>query len=300
MRMAVTGSTGQLARALARRAAGAGVTLLPLARPDFDLEQDDGIANAIVAAAPDIVVNAAAYTAVDRAESEPERAFAINGHGAGLVASAAHMIGVPVIQISTDYVFDGSGDQPWQEEDRTAPVNLYGASKLAGEQAVAKANPRHAILRTSWVYAAEGANFLRTMLRLAAAQDKVRVVQDQTGAPTLADDLADAVLTVAKRLRRDVDDPKLTGIFHVTGAGHCNWAGFATEIFRLSGIRGGPVAQVMPIPARDYPTPARRPGNSRLDCRKIAAVHGVEMPEWHSALARCMDEVAQLEQWRAT
>lgn len=292
MRIVVTGQAGQVVSAMLAQAGRHGVTVVAAGRPGVDLAEPSGIAPALAALKPDVVVNAAAYTAVDQAESDYDMALAVNGAGAGAVARAAAALGVPVIQISTDYVFDGSKTGQYVETDPVAPVNAYGRSKLAGEEAVAAATPNHAILRTSWVYAATGKNFVLTMLRLAETRPALTVVGDQHGAPTYAPDIADAVIGVARNLLARPDDAKLRGVFHMTGGGETTWAEFAQEIFRLSALRGGASASVTPIPASAYPTPARRPANSRLDCRKLASAHGVSMPDWRDALARCMDVVS--------
>lgn len=294
MRLLVTGVSGQIATALAACAAtDADLTVLPLGRPALDLAAPGNAAGLLRALRPDVVVNAAAYTAVDQAESEPDLAFRINRDGAGAIAAGAAMLGVPIVQLSTDYVFDGAKPAPYAESDPVGPVSVYGRSKRAGEEAVAGANPDHAILRTSWVYAAEGKNFVRTMLRLAASRPEVAVVADQRGAPTYAPDIAAAVVKVARNLLAEPAGAELRGIFHMTGAGETTWAGFAEEIFLGSAVRGGPSARVTPIATADYPTPAKRPANSRLDCAKLGAVHGIVLPHWRDALSRCMDRLSQ-------
>lgn len=280
MRLIVTGRAGQVATALAERGAAAGVEVIGVGRPEFDLA-DAGNAQAILAAArPDGIVSAAAYTAVDKAETDSEAAWAVNAAGPGHVAAAAARLGVPIIHISTDYVFDGSKGSPYVETDATAPLGVYGASKLAGEQAVSAATPDHAILRTAWVYSPFGNNFLKTMLRLAADRSELRVVDDQVGNPTSALDIADAVIGVARNMMARPDDAGLRGIFHMTGSGEGSWADFAGEIFALSAARGGPSARVTPIPSSEYPTPARRPANSRLSSALLANVHNIFMPDW--------------------
>ena len=292
MRIAVTGRGGQLANAMLERASGMpDVTLLAFVRAAFDLTRPEAMLPELRKVRPDIIVNAAAYTAVDKAESEPDLAMAVNGAGAGAVAAAARALGVPIVQISTDYVFDGAKPTPYVEDDPTGPLNAYGRSKLAGEQAVAAANPDHAVLRTSWVYAAEGKNFLRTMLTLAETRPELRIVADQHGAPGYAPDLADAVLTVCRNMLAAPDDQSLRGIFHMTGSGEASWADFAEAIFAGSATRGGPASKVVPIPSTDYPTPAARPRNSRLDCGKLARTHGVTLPDWRDGLERCLDRV---------
>lgn len=288
MRVVVTGRHGQLATALAERAGARGVSLIACGRPECDLSHPQGVAAALSTHRPDLIVNAAAYTAVDQAESDQAAALAINGAGAGAVAEAAAALGIPVIQLSTDYVFDGTKTTPYVENDPVKPINAYGISKLAGEHAVAGTTANHVILRTSWVYAAEGRNFVRTMLRLAEGRDSVTVVSDQHGAPSYAPDIAEAIFDIARNLIERPTDAALRGIFHMTGGGQTTWAGFAEEIFRLSAARGGARARVVPILSRDYPTPARRPANSRLDSARLKSIHGVAMPDWRDALERCM------------
>jgi dTDP-4-dehydrorhamnose reductase len=297
MRVIITGRHGQLATALAERAAGRGVTLVACGRPELDLEHPASIAPALSGLTPDIIINAAAWTAVDRAESEPERAHAINAAAAGAVATTAAMLGVPVIQISTDYVFDGSATTRYQESDPVAPLGVYGQSKLAGERAVMAATGDHAILRTSWVFSATGQNFVRTMLRLAETRSEISVVADQIGRPTPADDLADAVLDVAANLLAKRGEPAMRGIFHVGGTGDAtSWADFAEAIFAERGRRGGSAVSVRPIGTADYPTPARRPAWSVLDGARLKETHGIILPDWRIGLARCMDRLMTTEQ----
>ncbi|SNB51644.1 dTDP-4-dehydrorhamnose reductase [Rhodoblastus acidophilus] len=289
LRLVVTGREGQVTRAL-QALAGPDLDVIALGRETFDLAAE-GDATAIFAAAkPDVIVNAGAYTAVDKAESERDLAFAINGRGAGRVAQAAAALNIPVIQISTDYVFDGAGETPWLESAPTGPVGVYGASKLAGEAAVRAATPNHAILRTCWVYAPWGANFVKTMLRLAETRQELRVVADQNGAPTSALDIAEGVVAVARNLAAR-PDANLRGVFHLAAQGVTNWADFAREIFAQSLARGGPSASVVSIPSRDYPTPAARPLNSRLSTDKLAQAHGVRLPDWRDSLTRVMDQL---------
>lgn len=283
MRIAVTGRNGQVVRSLLERGAAARHEVVALGRPELDLAGEAAaILDAIDAARPDIVVSAAAYTAVDKAEVEPELAFAINERGAGAVARAARLLGVPLIHLSTDYVFDGAKEGPYVEEDATEPTGVYGKSKLAGEAAVQVEQANSAILRTAWVYSPFGANFIKTMLRLASDRDQISVVADQRGNPTSALDIAEGVLAVAANLVRDTD-PELRGIFHMTAAGEASWAEFAEAVFDSAGRRGGPHANVKHITTAEYPTPARRPANSRLDCGKIARAHGIRLADWRSS-----------------
>ena len=294
MRLVVTGREGQVATALALAGGRHGVEVVRLGRPDLDLERLETIAPALRAARPDVVVSAAAYTAVDQAESEPERAHQVNALAPGRLAEVAAELGAPVLHLSTDYVFDGRKPSPYVETDATGPVTVYGASKLAGELAVIRANPRHAILRTAWVYAPRGKNFVRTMLRLAETRDEVGVVGDQLGCPTSAEDIADGVLEIARSLR---GGEGLPGLYHMAGMGEASWAEFAAAIFEASKSRGGPSARVKAIATRDYPTPAARPANSRLDCARVKAVFGVALPPWREALGRCLDTLATEHGW---
>jgi dTDP-4-dehydrorhamnose reductase len=291
LRIVVTGLCGQVARALQYRA-GELLDVIAVGRPDFDLGALTDPTPLFAAMRPDVIVNAAAYTAVDQAETDREAALAINGAGAGAVARAAAELGAPIIQLSTDYVFDGAATRPYREDDPTAPINFYGRSKLAGEEAVRAATPNHAILRTSWVYAPEGQNFLRTMLRLAGDRDEIRVVADQHGTPTSALDIAAAIEQVARNLVANPDAPLLRGLFHLTDSGVTTWAGFAAEIFTISAESGGPRARVVPIATSDYPTPARRPARSQLDTTKITRVHNLRPKPWTQALREAMGKLA--------
>jgi dTDP-4-dehydrorhamnose reductase len=257
--------------------------IIALGRPLLDLADPSTVLPAMESARPDIIVSAAAYTAVDRAEEEADAAYAINAAGAGAVAQAASALGVPVIHLSTDYVFNGRKDSPYLETDSTDPLGVYGASKLAGENAVQAACADSVILRTAWVYSPFGNNFVKTMLRLAEQRDELGVVADQIGNPTSALDIADGVLAVARNLLDD-SAPSLRGVFHMTGAGEASWAEFATAIFTASQERGGPAARVKAITTAEYPTPAPRPGNSRLDCSKLEQMHGVRLPQWRGSM----------------
>jgi dTDP-4-dehydrorhamnose reductase len=279
MRIAVTGKQGQVVQSLLTLGAARGIDVVAIGRPEMDLTDASSVEAAIEAARADIVVSAAAYTAVDKAESEPDLAFAVNAAGAGLVSQAAKRMQIPIIHLSTDYVFGGDKPSPYVETDPNAPISVYGRSKLEGERLVAAANADHAILRTAWVYSPFGANFLKTMLRLAETRDQLRVVDDQRGCPTSALDIADAILAIASRLVTDTD-PALRGVFHLTGSGEATWADFAEEIFRQSQALGRPSALVEHITTAEYPTPARRPANSRLSGEKLATIYGVRLPDW--------------------
>lgn len=287
MRIAVTGQAGQIVLAMLERAP-AGASVVALGRPGLDLERLETIAPALAAARPDIVVNAAAYTAVDLAESERDIAMRVNGESAGTVAAAAAGLGVPMIQISTDYVFDGALDRPYREDDAVGPISAYGESKLAGDRAVASATENHAILRTAWVYSPFGKNFVKTMLRLAQTRDEVGVVADQAGCPTNALDIADAIFAVAKNLLARPQERSLRGVFHMSAQGEAVWADVAEAIFAELMAAGAKPVTVRRIATSDYPTPARRPANSRLDCGRLAAIHGVSLPQWRGSLRACV------------
>ncbi|GFE77065.1 dTDP-4-dehydrorhamnose reductase [Novosphingobium sp. TCA1] len=292
MRIAVTGRSGQVVSCLHERGKAAGHEVIALGRPELDLADPASVHRAIVAARPDVVVSAAAYTAVDKAESEAGMAHAINAAGAGAVADAARELQVPLIHLSTDYVFDGRLDRPYVEDDPTGPTGIYGASKLAGEEAVLRSYPDNsAVLRVAWVYSPYGGNFVKTMLRLAADRDEISVVADQIGNPTSALDIADGVLKVATNLVAS-SDSALRGIFHMTATGEASWAGFAEAIFAASAERGGPSASVKHIVTADYPTPAKRPANSRLACAKILEAHDVRLPQWQESLQTVVEHLS--------
>lgn len=280
MSILVIGRGGQVARALARRG-----DVDMIGRPEFDLLKADAVAAEIARRRPRVVINAAAYTAVDKAEDDAAAAMAINGEAVCVIARAAAEVAAPLLHFSTDYVFAGDKALPYVEGDATGPTGVYGASKLRGETLAQAANPAAIIVRTAWVYDATGANFVRTMLRLAKTRDAINVVADQRGCPTFASDLADAALAIAAA-------PKHAGIYHCAGAGETSWAEFAAEIFAQSKARGGPSAVVTPIASADYPTRARRPANSRLDCAKLTRDYGVTMRPWREALSACLDDIA--------
>ncbi len=288
MRLLVTGVDGQVARALREAPRPEAVELVFVGRPTLDLDKPETIADAVADVAPDVVLSVAAYTAVDAAESDRDAAFRANGQAPGELAAAARRAGAPILHLSTDYVFDGTKPGPYVETDPTGPATVYGASKLAGEKAVVDAQPDSLVLRTAWVHAPWGSNFVRTMLRLAQTRDEVSVVADQHGAPTYAPDIAAALLALAARAARR-EGP--FGTFHMSGAGETTWAGFAQAVFAGSAARGGVSAQVLPIPTKDYPTPAPRPLNSRLDCSALARDWGVRLPDWRGGLARGLDQL---------
>lgn len=290
MKIAVTGTAGQVVTSLVERGTAAGHEVIAIGRPDLDLADPTSVVRALSAAEPDVIVSAAAYTAVDKAETESDLAHAVNGAGPGAVAQAAKALGVPLIHISTDYVFDGTLNRPYVESDPTGPTGVYGASKLAGEQAVLEGHDDSAVLRVAWVYSPFGGNFVKTMLRLAGDRDELGVVGDQVGNPTSALAIADGIIQVATNMVAD-SSPALRGTFHMTAQGEASWADFAQAIFTASAARGGPSASVRAIGTADYPTPATRPANSRLDCGRIARVHGVTLPDWRTSLDIVMDRL---------
>lgn len=294
IRVAVTGRYGQLASSLIEKAAVAGdMHLIPLHRPLCDLTDPATIGPALASARPDVLISAAAYTAVDRAEQEAELAMRINAVAAGRLAAEAAARRIPLLHLSTDYIFDGSKGAPYVEQDLPNPLNVYGASKLAGERAIVQEAKDYAILRTSWVYSPFGANFVKTMLRLARERDRVAVVSDQLGAPSNALDLADAILAIARQMLEAPGDDRKRGIFHLSGAGITDWASFAEAIFADVAIRSGRQVAVDRILTDAYPTQARRPANSCLNNEKIRRHFGLVMPEWRQSLASLLTRMAQ-------
>jgi dTDP-4-dehydrorhamnose reductase len=292
VKILVTGSQGQLVRSLAERCEERpGIELIVAGRPELDLERPGSAGAIIAAAAPDVVINAAAFTAVDQAEDEPDRAMRINAGAAGEVAAAAKAAGAAVIQISTDYVFDGRADKPYAEDAPVNPLGAYGRSKREGELRVRAENPRHLILRTAWVYSVFGSNFVRTMLRVGAIRDKVTVVDDQLGNPSSALDLADGLLTILDHWRQR----RTTGIgetYHLAGSGEASWFEFACAIFAECRRLGLPSPEVQPIASKDWPTRAERPANSRLECRKLAADFDFAMPDWRKSVPSVIRRLA--------
>ncbi len=281
----MTGSTGQVATALAAKAnLNPDLELIFLARPQFDLQNSPAEADEIKQLAPDAVLSVAAYTAVDAAEDEPEAAMAINGDAPGVLAAAAGDLDIPIVHLSTDYVFSGTGTQPFVETDRPAPVTSYGRSKLRGEQEIAQANPKHVILRTAWVYSAVGRNFVKTMLSLAEDREQLSVVADQIGNPTRADDIAGGLIRVLQTLNKGTANGSPYGIFHMAGTEDASWFDFAQEIFRLSAALDGPRADVVPVESSASPTKAKRPQNSRLGCAKFEATFTHALPGFSQAL----------------
>lgn len=289
----VTGAGGQLGTELQRCAWPEGWTVVAVDVAELDLTDTIAI-RARVAAGHDgepfaAVVNGAAYTAVDKAETDIVTAWAVNAMAPAAFGEACAQAGIPLIQVSTDYVFAGDKTGAWDVGDPVGPLGVYGASKLGGELAVQTSGTRHAIVRTAWVVSAHGSNFIKTMLRVGEMRDSLSVVADQRGSPTSAADLAQALATIAVRLVEDANAP--TGVFHFSNAGDISWADFATEIFRQSAARGGPSANVVPIPSSDYPTPAARPANSLLSHAAIQTAYGIAPRPWQAAISDILDEL---------
>jgi dTDP-4-dehydrorhamnose reductase len=287
----VFGHSGQVATALREVALPAGWSVRTVGRAEADITDAGAVEGIVAASSADLVINAAAYTAVDRAESEPELAFAVNRDGAAHVAKSCARAALPLIHISTDCVFDGkAAGRAYRESDPVNPLSAYGASKASGEHAVRTLAPRHAIVRTSWIYGPHGHNFVRTMLKFGEARPEIGIVDDQYGSPTAASDIADALIAMAERILAAPasGESELFGTFHFCGTGWTTWYGFAQEIFTLSSAHGGGMPWLHPIATADYPTPAVRPANSVLNCQRLAEVYGITAPSWRSSLEACV------------
>ncbi len=295
MRILLLGKNGQVGWELQRSLAPLGELVALGSRGEAlpsDFNAPERLAETVRAVKPDVIVNAAAYTAVDKAESDAEAARRVNALAPGVLAQAAAEAGALLVHYSTDYVFDGSGDAPRAEDAATGPLNVYGAAKLEGEQRIAQHTDRHLVLRTSWVYAARGGNFARTMLRLAGERDRLTVIADQFGAPTGADLIADVT---AHAIRGALADPSRCGLYHLVSSGETTWHGYArhvTGFARDAGVplKAGPEA-VEAVPTSAFPTPARRPHNSRLDTRKLREAFGLVLPDWRVGVERMLREV---------
>ncbi|KAB2723441.1 dTDP-4-dehydrorhamnose reductase [Ochrobactrum sp. MH181795] len=293
MRVLVTGREGQIARSLRSKAAArSDMELITLGRPDIDLLQPDTVMNAITRINPDIVISAAAYTAVDKAEVESDIAYQVNTIGAGAVSRAAAACGAPIVHWSTDYVFDGASAYPYTEKDEKNPCNVYGKTKMEGESLVAEYNESHIILRTSSVYSPYGTNFVKTMLNIAQTREQISVVSDQWVNPSSAFDLADGALRVVDVIRSMADFSNF-GVFHLVGAGDTNWSNFARQVFFESRKYGGPSAEITPISSNEYPTKAKRPSNSRLNTEKFTSVFKWTMPHWESSLQSVVKDILE-------
>ena len=292
MRLYVVGTEGQVARALREAAIECpDMTFGCGGRTELDIRYPELVEKALAAFSPDLVINPAAYTAVDRAESESDLAFAINRDGAGNVAAAAARLGIPIVHLSTDYVFDGNKSGRYVETDAVAPMGVYGHSKLAGEHAVAAANDRHIILRTSWVFAPFGNNFVRTMLRLSADRDRLTVVDDQVGCPTYAPDIAAAIMTIGRQIGSSSWQERFAGVTHLAGPDEVSWYDFACKIVRLSETRKARSVTVEAISTAAYPTAAHRPANSRLCCDRLASIFHIRLPPLEVSLEHCLERL---------
>lgn len=294
MKLLLLGKTGQVGWELQRSLAPLGeLVALESRSTDFhaDFRDPERVAQTVLALRPDVIVNAAAHTAVDKAESEPELARTLNATTPGAIAQAAQEVGALMVHYSTDYVFDGSGELPWQEDAATGPLSVYGRTKLEGEQLIAAHCPKHLIFRTSWVYAARGGNFAKTMLRLAKERERLTVIDDQFGAPTGAELLADVT---AHAIRDTLRDPAKAGLYHLAAAGETTWHGYARFVLEQAeaagvALKAGP-AMVDPVPTSAFPTPAARPHNSRLNTLKLRSAFGLSLPSWQTGVARMLHE----------
>lgn len=296
MRILVLGGGGQVGTELRRHPWPAEVTLDTPSSAELDITNTEAVEARVAAGRYAAVINVAAYTAVDKAESDVAAAWRLNALAPAILAAATRRAGLPLVHVSTDYVFDGRANRPYEVDDPVAPLGVYGASKEGGEQAVRTANPRHAIVRTAWVVSPHRANFVKTMLRLAAERSGLRVVDDQWGNPTVAADLAAVLARIAQRLASDQDAP--TGTFHFANQGDVTWAGFARDIMEQSAARGGPAVPVEAITTAEFPTPARRPANSRLSTTRLSAAYGVQPRPWRDALGDLLDELLDPERAR--
>lgn len=284
MKILVLGASGQVAQSLSA-AASPGHDLVTLGRPDGDLCNPLMPGRVLDQHRPDIVINAAAYTAVDKAEGDEAAAEELNASGPGRLAEACAALGCPIVHYSTDYVFDGTKPSPYFETDPTAPLGVYGRTKLAGEHAVANATPDHIILRTAWVYSPYGGNFVKSMIRLGNERDSLSIVDDQIGNPSYAPHLADATLSICEQL---LNGASHRGVFHMTGGGETSWYGFAKAIFETAGELVSKTPVLAPIPSSEYPTPAKRPANSRLDGTRLKTCFNIALPHWSEGLQDCM------------
>jgi dTDP-4-dehydrorhamnose reductase len=291
MRIFVVGSNGQVASALLERAARHEVEMIFAGRPMLDLATGRGLPDLILSASPQVLINAAAYTAVDRAETDEELAYAVNSEGPRRLAEVAERLKIPFLHLSTDYVFDGNKAAPYLETDPPNPTCVYGRSKLEGERLALAACSNTLVLRTAWVYSPFGNNFVKTVLRLALERDVLRVVDDQIGCPTSAFDIAEALLSLSRSMvgRRE------PGIFNLVSEGEASWCGFAREIMAQAGARGAWTVPIEPIRTEEYPTRARRPANSRLDAGKLRDVFGIRLPHWRASLSVVIERLVQID-----
>lgn len=287
MKILITGKNGQVVQSFLEISKDADYEVITLGRPEVDFANPSNLKEAIIAHKPDAIINAAAYTAVDKAESEPEIAKMVNVIATQEIAKAANELEIPLVHISTDYVFSGDKDTPYVETDEVAPCSIYGKTKLAGEEIIPQLHNNYAIFRTAWVFSPFGNNFVKTMLRLGETRDELNVVADQFGCPTSALEIARAIKIIVLRLIED-NSQDLRGIFHLTAGGETNWAGFAKEIFTQNKEMSGKEVIVNSISTEQYPTPAKRPKNSRLNCDKLATYYGIKLPNWEISLKECL------------
>jgi dTDP-4-dehydrorhamnose reductase len=290
MRVVITGTEGQVDTSVKALGEKLGIEVIRIGLPDIDLSRPETLDAPIRAANPDVIISSAAYTAVDKAESEPALAQKINGDAPGALARIARDLNIPILHLSTDYVFAGDKAGVYTEEDEPAPVSVYGETKLSGEEQIRAATDNHVILRTAWVYSPYGNNFVKTMLRLGETRDTLNVVADQHGCPTYAPEIARALLAIGQQVAID-PDPTIRGTFHLTGEGETTWAGFAEAIFEGAEARGRKPVHVTHIPTSEYPTPAKRPANSRLSGDKLDEIYGLRLDPWQESLDTCLNEL---------
>ena len=295
MRILVTGKEGQVDTSLQTLGEKLGLEIIRIGLPEIDLSRPETLEASVREARPDVIISSAAYTAVDKAETEAELAQRINGDAPGTLARLAAELDIPILHLSTDYVFAGDKEGAYDETDTPAPVSVYGKTKLSGEEQIRDATDNHVILRTAWVYSPYGNNFVKTMLRLGETRDELNVVADQFGCPTYAPEIARALLAIAQQVAVD-RDPTIRGTFHLTGQGETNWAEFAEAIFAGAEARGRKPVRVNPIPASDYPTPAKRPANSRLSGGKLDKTFGLRLDNWQISLDSCLTQLINPEQ----
>lgn len=284
MRILVTGKTGQVSVCLQKIAPEYHHEIILIGRPEIDFEKGDEILPEIIKIAPDVVISAAAYTMVDKAETEIEIAQNINSKAPEFIAKACNILNIPLLHLSTDYVYSGDKKSPYLETDAVSPQSIYGKTKLDGENVIAAIHPNHVILRTAWVYSPYGKNFVKTMINLGATRQEISVVADQIGCPTSAIDIAHSLIKIAQIVVSD-NDKKFRGIFNLAGKGETSWADFAKEIFKIKKMQ----TKVIDIETSQYPTPAKRPSNSRLDCSKLQNIYKIELPLWHKSLEYCIN-----------
>jgi len=294
MKIVIIGRNGQLARALIAAGAPEGMRLQAISPPELDITSRESVDRALSCTRPDVVINTAAYTAVDTAESEAQAAFSLNRDGARHLAQACCRMQIPLVHISTDYVFDGKKAAPYVEEDPTCPLNVYGKSKLEGERAVRQYCQQHLILRTSWLFSPHGRNFVRAILQQAQMRDSLQVVDDQLGTPTYAAHLARGILHMLQVMRSSMDEFPW-GTYHMSGAGKASWCTLAQEVLSCAARLGGPVARVQPIASAEFPSPARRPTDTRLDNGKLIKAFGIRLPDWREGTHECVRAILEGE-----